>query len=101
MKPGYVYMMTNKSNNVVYTGVSSDLVKRVWQHKHGVTGGFTARYRVHKLVWFVCYEDIRDAISREKQIKAGSRSAKLRLIERMNPEWKDLYAEITGDSGAT
>jgi len=93
-RESYVYIMTNKSNRVLYTGVTSDLRKRVWQHKEGVTGGFTQRFNVKKLVYVEVYTDIRDAIAREKQIKAGSRAKKIALVESMNPEWRDLSEDL-------
>jgi len=91
-KGGYVYIMTNPGNTVIYTGVTSNLKKRIWQHKtkHYQTS-FTAKYKISKLIYFEQYNDIRDAIDKEKQIKAGSRSKKIKLIEEMNPGWKDLF----------
>lgn len=94
MKSGYVYIMTNRHNRVLYTGVTSDLIRRVYERQHGITGGFTHKYRVHKLVWYACYDDISDAIAREKQIKAGSRAAKIALIETVNHDWNDLHLDI-------
>ena len=82
--------MTNVTNRVLYTGVTSDLRKRIVQHKEGTPGSFTARYKANKLVYFEQFDRIQDAILREKQIKAGSREKKLVLIESMNPEWDDL-----------
>ncbi len=87
----YVYIMTNPRHTVLYTGVTNDLARRVWQHKEGKVGGFTARYNCTKLVQYEVYLDSYNAITREKQIKARSRVHKIKLIERMNPEWKDLY----------
>jgi len=91
-KGGFVYILTNPKNTVIYTGVTSNLKERVWQHKtkHYQTA-FTARYKISKLIYFEEYNDIRDAIDREKQIKAGSRLKKIKLIEEMNPEWDDLF----------
>lgn len=91
-KGGFVYIMTNPLNTVLYTGVTSKLKERIWQHKtkHFQTS-FTARYKINKLVYFEEYNDIRDAIDREKQIKAGSRKKKIALIESSNPEWNDLF----------
>jgi len=89
----YVYIMTNMTNRVLYTGVTSDLSRRVLQHKNGTTGSFTKRYNVKKLVYVERFDDIRDAIAREKQIKGGSRERKLALIEAMNPGWIDLSYE--------
>lgn len=90
----YVYIMTNKANRVLYTGVTSDLVGRVWQHKAGEVDGFAKTYKVTKLVYYEAFDDVRLAIAREKQIKAGSRQKKVELVEGMNPEWKDLYNDI-------
>ena len=89
----YVYIMTNSTKRVLYTGVTSDLRRRVAQHKEGKTGSFTQRYKVSKLVYFERFDDVRYAILREKQIKAGSRAKKLALIEEANPEWIDLAYE--------
>jgi len=86
----YVYIMTNRTNNVLYTGVTNDLERRVWQHKLGEGGGFTSKYHVTKLVYYEMTEDAIAAITREKQIKAGSRKKKVSLIESMNPGWEDL-----------
>jgi putative endonuclease len=86
--------MTNNWNTVLYTGMTNDLIKRVYEHKNKATKGFTIRYNVTKLVYFEAYDDPVNAIGREKQIKAGSRSKKVKLIEKMNPEWKDLYGEL-------
>ena len=86
----YVYIMTNKSNGVLYTGVTGEFEARVWDHKNRTLRGFTSRYNVNKLVWFEEFEDVNEAIAREKQIKAGSRKKKISLIECKNPEWRDL-----------
>jgi putative endonuclease len=85
--------MTNAYNTVLYTGITNDLHRRVLEHRSGNGGTFTSRYRATKLVYFEAVEDVRVAISREKQIKAGSRQKKLDLINSMNPEWKDLLDE--------
>jgi putative endonuclease len=87
-------MLTNKNNRVIYTGVTTDLVKRVYQHKQKTFKGFTAKYNVAKLVYFEVFDDVVSAIAREKQIKAGSRCKKKELIEKANPRWDDLYREI-------
>jgi len=89
-----VYLLTNKPNGTLYTGVTSDLPKRVGQHKNGITKGFCAKYNLTRLVYFELYEDMYEAISREKQIKAGPRKAKIKLIDRINPAWRDLYPDI-------
>ena len=82
---GYVYLMMNTINTVVYTGVTSDLRKRVYEHKEKIVEGFTARYNVNKLVYYEVFDDIENAILREKQIKGGSREKKINLIKSMNP----------------
>ena len=93
-KSYYIYILTNKWNRVFYTGVTGDLIKRVHQHREKQVKGFTSRYNVSKLVYFEVYSDPEAAIEREKQIKGGSRKKKIRLIERNNPGWEDLYIEI-------
>ncbi len=90
-KQGYVYILTNVHNKVLYTGVTSDLVKRVYEHKNKMVDGFTKKYNVNKLVHFEVSDDIMTAIEREKQIKGWLRKKKIALIEKNNPEWKDLY----------
>lgn len=90
----FVYLMTNKNNTVIYTGVTNDLKRRVYEHKEKLIDGFTKKYNVNKLVYFEFTSDINSAIQREKQIKAGSRKKKIDLINSINPEWKDLYNEI-------
>ncbi len=89
-----VYLLTNRPNGTLYTGVTSDLPKRVWQHKNGISKGFCTKYNLTKLVYFELFEDMYQAISREKQIKAGSRKSKIKLIESINPAWQDLYHSI-------
>ena len=89
----YVYIMTNKHNTVLYTGVTGNLGQRVYEHKNKVKDGFTARYNVNKLVFAEYFDDVRYALEAEKQIKSWSRQKKIELIESVNPEWKDLYAE--------
>ena len=93
-KQDYVYLMTNKVNTVIYTGVTSDLEKRVYEHKEKLADGFTKKYNVDKLVYYEIFDDIRDTILREKQIKSGSRAKKLNLIKSINPKFRDLYIEI-------
>ncbi len=90
----YVYIMTNQNNRVLYTGVTNDLKRRVWQHREKVLGGFTERYKVTKLVYCEEFSDIRDAIAREKQIKAEPRKKKMDLINSLNPQWNDLYESL-------
>ena len=89
-----VYIMASRRNGTLYTGVTSNLLQRVWQHREGAVDGFTKRYRCKMLVWFERHETMENAISREKQIKAGNRKRKLALIEVENPMWRDLFAEI-------
>lgn len=86
--------MSNKPRGVLYTGVTSDLVQRVWQHKNHAVSGFTDKYNVDKLGCYEQFSSIEDAIAREKQLKAGSRRKKISLIEAMNPSWRDLYSDI-------
>lgn len=86
-----IYIMANNPKGTLYTGVTSDLIKRVYQHKNSLVPGFTDRYNCKCLVYYEIYEDMLSAITREKQIKAGSRKKKIALIEKMNPEWDDLY----------
>lgn len=89
----FVYILTNKYNTVLYTGVTNNLMRRVWEHKEKLHGGFTKKYNVNKLVYYEEYGDINEAIAREKQIKAGSRQKKIDLIKSLNSEWRDLYNE--------
>ena len=88
--------MTNYTNNVIYTGVTGNIIRRIYEHKHQSIKGFTNKYNVNKLVYFEAFDDVKTAIVREKQIKAGSRKNKIDLIVRENPEYKDLYSEIIG-----
>ena len=92
----YVYMMTNVSRVVLYTGVTNDLERRVWEHQHGECKGFTKRYRVKHLVYYETYNRIDDAIAREKEIKGWRRSKKNALVETLNPLWTDLSVELFG-----
>ena len=89
-KQMFVYIMTNKANTVLYTGVTSNLLQRVYQHKQKLKSKFTARYNVNKLVYYEVFDDPYNAIAREKQIKGGSRQRKINLINGMNPQWIDL-----------
>jgi putative endonuclease len=89
-----VYIVTNKRNTVLYTGVTSDLRSRVHQHREKLLPGFTNRYNVFKLVYYEVGTDATSVIAREKQIKAGSRQKKIDLINQFNPEWRDLYDEL-------
>jgi len=90
LKTSYVYLITNQNNTVIYTGVTSNIVRRTYQHKTGFYESFTKRYNCHKLVYYEEFTNIREAIAREKQIKAGSRKKKIALIEKDNPDWNDL-----------
>ena len=93
----YVYILTNTANVAVYTGVTKDLVRRVYEHKHHLDpDSFTAKYGIDKLVYFEATSDIRSAIEREKQIKSWSRARKNMLVEQSNPRWEDLYPRILG-----
>jgi len=89
-----VYILANRRNGALYCGVTSNLVKRVWEHRNDLVDGFSRRYVVHMLVFYELHDSMEVAIAREKQIKAGSRLRKLRLIESINPEWQDLYGGI-------
>ena len=89
-----VYILTNQYNNVLYTGVTNNLKRRVLEHKENRGGDFTKKYKVHKLVYFEVTNDINAAIFREKQIKAGSRKKKLDLIDEFNGEWRDLFEDL-------
>jgi putative endonuclease len=93
-KYGYVYILFNRRNGTLYTGVTSNLIKRVYEHKNKMVEGFTCKYEVDKLGYYEVHDTVVSAIAREKQIKGGSRKKKLTLIENMNPEWKDLYDAI-------
>ena len=90
----YVYILASKRNGTLYVGVTSDLVKRVWEHKNKLVEGFTKKYGVDKLVYYEQFQDVESAIKREKRLKNYNRRWKLGLIEKLNPEWKDLYEEI-------
>lgn len=90
-KQFFVYILNNKANTVLYTGVTSDLRQRIFQHKEKQVEGFTKRYNLDRLVYYELFSDARSAISREKQIKNYSRRKKMELIDTMNPKWEDLY----------
>lgn len=93
-KEYYVYIATNKINTVLYTGVTNNLTRRIYEHKNKLVSGFSSKYNICKLVYYEIYNDINEAIKREKQIKAGSRKKKQELIKKINPDFKDLYEEI-------
>lgn len=95
MKTGYIYILTNKNNTVLYVGVTSNLVERMTQHRtKKYSGSFSARYNLNKLVYWESFAGIMEAITREKQLKGGSRQKKIDLINRFNPEWNDLYDSL-------
>jgi putative endonuclease len=94
MKNFYVYILCSKRNGTLYIGVTSNLVKRIYEHKNDLADGFTKQYKVHNLAWYEVHQAAESAITREKQIKAWKRLWKLRLIEESNPEWNDLYESI-------
>ncbi len=89
-----VYILASKQNGTLYTGVTSDLVKRVWEHRNNFVEGFTCRYGVHNLVWYELHECMMSAIQREKRLKEWKREWKVQLIEKTNPNWDDLYHSI-------
>ena len=97
MKKGYVYILFNKRNGTLYTGVTSDIVKRIYEHKNKLVDGFTKTYSVDKLGYYEISDNMESAIIKEKQIKAGNRKNKLKLIESINPNWDDLYYDIARD----
>ena len=94
MKHYYVYILANKRNGTFYIGMTNDLIKRVWEHKNGLVNGFTRKYQVKMLVYYEVTTDVNEAIKREKQLKKWFRKWKLELIEKNNPEWRDLYEEL-------
>lgn len=93
-KSPYVYIMANDRYGTLYIGVTSDLIKRVWEHKEGVVDGFTKKHEVKQLVWYEAHEDMMSAIIREKQLKKWNRDWKVNLIQETNPDWKDLFGSI-------
>ncbi|MDW7771675.1 MAG: GIY-YIG nuclease family protein [Desulfobulbaceae bacterium] len=96
MKYFYVYILSSKRNGTLYTGMTSNLIKRTYEHKNGMVEGFTKKYRVHNLVWYEVHESAESAIRREKQIKKWQREWKMKLIEKDNPGWLDLFETISG-----
>lgn len=94
MKKFYVYILASKRNGTLYTGVTADLIKRVYEHKNNLIDGFTKKYDVHKLMWYEIHESTESAFNREKQVKKWKKEWKLELIEKDNPEWNDLYESI-------
>ncbi|MCA8928458.1 MAG: GIY-YIG nuclease family protein [Alphaproteobacteria bacterium] len=97
MKQPAVYIMASRRNGTLYTGVTGSLRQRIWQHREGVTPGFTKQHNCKLLVWYELHESFPAAIAREKQLKGGSRRKKLALIEAMNPAWRDLFGELVWD----
>jgi putative endonuclease len=95
----FVYILTNRWKTVLYTGMTNSLERRIWQHKNGAIPGFTKKYNCHYLIYFETYDEVDQAIAREKQLKPWSRVKKKALIARMNPEWKDLAEDWFGDEG--
>jgi putative endonuclease len=94
MRAGCIYIMTNRANGILYVGVTSHLIRRVYDHREGTVPGFTKRYGLKMLVYFEQYDDIRDAIQRERNMKHWPRTWKVRLILKNNPEWRDLFEEL-------
>ena len=94
IKTGYVYLLSSGRNATLYLGVTSDLIQRTWQHRNGFGSEFTSRYRCYSLVWFEAHDDLQEARLRELQIKKWKRAWKLRLIEELNPKWRDLFDDI-------
>jgi putative endonuclease len=92
----YVYMLASSRYGTLYIGVTSNLVRRVWEHREALADGFTKKYRVKRLVWYEVHADITSAITREKQLKTWNRAWKIELIQKRNPQWRDLFQEITG-----
>ncbi|MEN6350678.1 MAG: GIY-YIG nuclease family protein [Syntrophomonas sp.] len=93
-KDYYVYILTNYTNTVLYTGVTNNLLRRVYEHKEKIADGFTKKYNINKLVYYEVFNDIKFAIEREKQIKGGSRKKKIELIDGFNKDWEDLYPKL-------
>ena len=93
----YVYIMTNQDNTVLYTGMTNDLQRRVIEHRSGMGGVFSKKYKIYSLVYFEAGDDVTMAITREKQIKGGSRQKKIELINSINPEWEDLFGKYFGE----
>jgi putative endonuclease len=94
VKKGYVYILTNQTGSVLYIGVTSDIIKRIYEHKEKLVEGFSKKYSLDKLVYYECFDDIQNAIAREKQLKGGNRKKKLDIVNSMNPKWDDLYDKI-------
>ncbi len=99
VKQFYVYILCSKRNGTLYAGVTSNLIKRVYEHRNNLADGFTKKYGIHQLVWYEIHKTAETAIPREKQIKKWNRKWKLDLIEKNNPEWKNLYDELVNNPG--
>ncbi|MBA2654121.1 MAG: GIY-YIG nuclease family protein [Gammaproteobacteria bacterium] len=95
MKESFVYILANRRNGTLYVGSTSDLVKRVWEHKNNLTPGFTAKYNIHQLVYYEAHQEIMEAARRERRLKNWCREWKINIIEKFNPTWRDLYSEIS------
>ena len=95
MEGSYVYILASRRNGTLYVGSTTNLVKRIWEHKNNVIPGFTAKYQVHQLVYYETHQDIIEAAKRERRLKNWCRKWKLNIIEKLNPTWRDLYAEIS------
>ena len=89
-----VYLLASKRNGTLYTGVTSNLIKRIWEHKNNLVEGFTSKYSVHTLVWYEIHDTMGSAIQREKAIKNWNRAWKMKMIEELNPRWRDLYTDL-------
>ena len=94
----YVYLLASQRNGTLYIGVTSNLIQRIWQHREGLAEGFTKKYRVKTLVWYEQHATMESAIAREKALKKWNRAWKLKLIEQTNPQWRDLWPEINGET---
>jgi putative endonuclease len=97
--PYYVYILASGRNGTLYVGVTSDLVRRIYEHRNDLIGGFTARYRVHRLVYYEAYDDVADAIVREKRLKRWQRKLKVELIQKHNEDWHDLWPALAAGGG--
>lgn len=95
MKESYVYILASRRNGTLYVGSTTNLVKRIWEHKNNVVPGFTAKYKVHRLVYYEVHQDILEAAKRERRFKNWCRKWKLNIIEKFNPTWCDLYDDIS------
>jgi putative endonuclease len=95
MEESYMYILASKRNGTLYVGSTTNLVKRIWEHKNNIILGFTAKYRVHQLVYYEVHQELMEAAKREKRLKNWCRQWKLNLIEKFNPTWRDLYDDIT------